>query len=79
MDAGPRHMLSSVDGARLRRPFDLSAITSRQPLTELAEAFSGATLELAELPNGQFEFSTAEEYARTLGVIEKNLVSLQGS
>jgi Phosphotransferase enzyme family len=36
----------------VRSPLDLSVIDSRQPLTDLAEAFSGATLELVELPDG---------------------------
>jgi hypothetical protein len=34
-------------------PVDLSSSTSRRPLTDLAEAFSGARLELVELPGGR--------------------------
>lgn len=34
-------------------PVDLSAATARQPLTEVTEAFSGARLELIDLPGGR--------------------------
>jgi Phosphotransferase enzyme family len=37
----------------IRTTIDLSAVIRRMPLTELAEAFSGAKLELAELPDGR--------------------------
>src|SRR5438067_4317614 len=35
------------------KPVDLSTITGRRPLTEVTEAFSGARLELVELPGGR--------------------------
>jgi hypothetical protein len=34
-------------------PLELSVVSARQPLTDLAEAFSGATLELVELRDGR--------------------------
>jgi hypothetical protein len=41
------------DGRLVVDPLDLSGVNSRRPLADLAEAFSGATLELVELRDGR--------------------------
>lgn len=51
---GPQGDVSSRPGAMSgQAPVDLSAATARQPLTEVTEAFSGARLELIDLPGGR--------------------------
>ena len=50
---GPEGQQRTGDGMLFECPLDLSGVSRRRPLTDLAEAFSGATLELIELRDGR--------------------------